>query len=190
MDKQLIDRVNLIMNTHFSFVKQKNDPHQQYKSSLIIQFISIIIVLIAVLCAWSAIQQVLSIHNNVPDWDSIAMMVAILFPWLFLVPQNFADFLLKKHMIDIIERKPKCNQDFNIDLKKTIASLSDRKNNFLFLVLPLVLVIASLLKILDLNPIWHIFAYIAPLCLILIAVKTFINYRCIKKSIARFEKGV
>lgn len=188
MDEQLINRVNLIMNNRFAFIKQKEEPQQQYKQALAFQIICIINMFVAVLCIWSAMQLILNIKNNVPDWESVAMTMAMASPFLLLFPQSFADFQLKKHMIDIIKKRPKCDIESNFDLHKTITLIYNKKRNLPYLLFTMLLLLGSLLKIMDFNSIWNLFAYLAPLCIILIVIRTSINYKIIKNCIARFEK--
>lgn len=190
MEKQQIRRVELIMNYKSSTTKRENNPEKHYKSALIMQFFSLMSMLSAIYCIWKATNVILNRTEVSMNWSSfsIAMITVISFTHLLITPRNFSDFLLKKHMMSVIKNRLVVDEDSNTKLRNTIGKLTDRKMNLFFLFLPMILIIGALFEMLELNPIWNQFAYIAPLSLIMIILKLVVDYKNIKSCIVEDKK--
>ena len=182
MNNEQIRRIEIIMNSKLSIGKRMDTPQKEYTSSIIVQFFSLLSILSAFFCVWQATIFVFNIGEESIKWHSfsIAMTTSMSFGFLLITPKSFADFLLKRHMMRIIKQKPIYDDESNTKLKDTICQISNRRTTFQYLLLPILLMIGALLQVLELNPIWNTFAYIAPLCLIMIILYLIKNYRDVK----------
>lgn len=184
MEQQLIRRVELIMNFNPTTPTHKKSPNKAYFLSAIMQSFSLMSLLLALFCSWQAIKIILNIEVDNIDWSLTAILTGIAFANLLGAPRGLVDFILKRHMMKIIKTKPKFNDNSNNKLRETMRLITDKKTTLQYLFLPVILVTGAILNVLEINPIWDLFVYITPICLIVIILKSVENYKIITKCLA------
>lgn len=188
MENQLTPRIEIILGFGIVPMRPGKTIESQYRTVKNLQCLNTLCVLAVLYISTIACMTIFEFGNAGVSWDALAIPVAISFTLILQLPQSFADLFLKRHMIELHNKKPVQKNSFNRDLKNVLEKIEDKKNSFKLLFPTVILIIAALLKIAYLNPIWIVFAYITPICAILVFAKTIMNYRAVKKCITRFEK--
>ena len=113
------------------------------------------------------------------NWEKSGLLLLMTMSLSIRAPFGFIELILKKHSKEIKDLKIDFDDKLNHDLEFLISKFNDRKKYLYITGLPAILIlIAALLQVFDLNPYWDKFAYFVGGVSVYILIR--INYDIIR----------
>jgi hypothetical protein len=181
MTNQITERIQIIDGFKSIYHWENKTEEKKIKTLKLISFLDYGVVMI--LLAFSILASGLtSFHVDSiisGNWEKSGLLVLMTMSLSIRAPFGFIELILKKHSKEIKDLKIDFDDKLNHDLEFLISKFNDR-NKYLYITgLPAILIlIAALLQVFDLNPYWDKFPhFVGGVCLYILVR---INYDIVR----------
>lgn len=180
MTNQITERIQII-DGFKSIYNWKGTEERKIKILKYMSFLDfgLVMILLAFLILISVLTSFDIDSNLSGNWEESGLLVLMTMSLSLRVPYGFIELILKRHKMEIRDVKIDFNEKLNQELEFFISKYNDRKKNLYLMGLPTILIfIAALLQVFDINPYWDKFPQLVGGVSVYILIR--INYDLVK----------
>jgi hypothetical protein len=180
MTNQISERIKIIESFKSIYHWKGKTEERKAKSLKFISFLDygleIVLLVFVILVSVLTSLQVESVLSN---WENSGLLVLMTMSLSLRAPFGYIELILKKHAKEIENNKIDFDKKINDELEFFISKFNDRKKYLYLMGLPAILIlIAALLQVFDMNPYWDKFPHLVGIVSVYILVR--MNYDIIK----------
>ena len=181
MTNQITERIQIIDGFKSIYNWKGGTEERKIKILKYASFLDfgLVMILLAFLILISVLNSFDIDSNLSGNWEESGLLVLMTMSLSLRVPYGFIELILKRHKMEIRDVKIDFNEKLNQELEFFISKYNDRKKNLYLMGLPTILIfIAALLQVFDINPYWDKFPQLVGGVSVYILIR--INYDLVK----------
>ncbi|WP_289056255.1 hypothetical protein [Carboxylicivirga marina] len=189
MTNQIIERIKIIEDFKSIYewkgkTQERKDKTLKFIAFLdyrLAMFILIFLILVSTLTSFQ-------IETASGNWENAGLLVLMAMSLSLRAPFAYIELILKKHIDEIKHIDKDFEKKLNQDLEFLILKFNDRKKYLYLIGLPAILIlIAALLQVFDLNPYWDKFPHLVGGVSVYILVRMNYNIIRLKRNLRRVK---